>query len=74
MEAILQKIDNITVIFKGQQLVIPQKTKEELNFYDQQELTVDQFFQILRLGFDDLDEQKEKEIIENVFSAMLEGR
>lgn len=74
MEAILQEIDNITVIFKGQQLVIPQKTKEELNFYDQQELTVDQFFQILRLGFDDLDEQKEKEIIENVFSAMLEGR
>jgi len=74
MEAILQKVDNITVIFKGQQLVIPQKTKEELNFYDQQELTVDQFFQILRLGFDDLDEQKEKEIIENVFSAMLEGR
>lgn len=74
MEAILQKVDNITVIFKGQQLVIPKKTKEELNFYDQQELTVDQFFQILRLGFDDLDEQKEKEIIENVFSAMLEGR
>ncbi len=74
MEAILNKVDNITVIFKGQQLVIPQKTKEELNFYDQQELTVDQFFQILRLGFDDLDEQKEKEIIENVFSAMLEGR
>jgi len=74
MEAILNKVDNITVIFKGQLLVIPQKTKEELNFYDQQELTVDQFFQILRLGFDDLDEQKEKEIIENVFSAMLEGR
>jgi|TARA_Y100001960_G_C14531337_1_gene756249 hypothetical protein len=74
MEATLNKVDNITVSFKGQKFIVPEKTKEELNFYDQQELTVDQFFQILRLGFDELDKEKEKEIIKNVFSSMLERR